>query len=343
MAIRNDDYDDFDDFDDYDDTITQDIDDYSEDNYSDSFDEDQYSSEDVDPVIQELLRSRGIDDSSKIKFENEDGDIEEHDWNSLSNEDKLGILQSQEDYNSYEPEEGLDDDEIQLINSIRSSKMTPAEYMNYMQQTGVNNYIKNQDINQQQYQVDEIDDNTLYLLDIMARVGDNVYSDEELEEMLTNAQSNPQAFQKQMNAIRNEYKQKEDENRNQMIYQQQQNQINQFNQFAEQVENEIRNLTEIGGYDINMSEDEMKEVYDFITEFDAAGVSVFGKALNDPKTLVNMAWWALNGEQMLKDINDYWTNEIKTISKAKKGNKVQIVNKSKNKKSDSFDDFDDDF
>lgn len=340
MAIGINDYDDFDE---YDDTITQDInDDFSEEDQFSEFHEDD--SNDIDPVIQELLRSKGINDSSKIKFENEDGDIEEHDWNSLTEEDKLGILQSGEDYDEYEPEEGLDNDEIQLINSIRSSKMTPSEYLNYVQRNGVNNYIQNQNINQFNYQVDDIDDNTLYVLDTLARVGENALTDAELEEMLVNAQSNPESFQKQINAIRNEYRQREDDNRRQIEYQQQQQQVSQFNQFAESIENEIRNFKDLGGYELNMSEDEMEEVYDFITGFDAAGVSVFGKALNNPETLVKMAWWALNGEQAIQDINDYWTNEIKNISKAKKGNKVQIATKPKNtKKSDSFDDFDDEF
>lgn len=341
MAIWNDDLID-DEFEEYDDTITQDITDSEDDIDEQSSFEDV---SDVDPIIKELLRSRGIENSSKIKFENEDGEIEEHTWDSLSDEDKLGILQSEENDN-YDPEEGLDDDEIDLINQIRSSKMTPSEYINYIQKTGVDQYVRNQTAPQEQYQVDDIDDNTLYIMDILARVGDDAMSDQELEDMLTNAQANPTSFKKQIDAIRAEYKHREDENRRQVMEVRQQQQIEQYNQFAESIEHEIRNFKEFGGYDIDMDESEMEEVYDFITGFDAAGISVLGKVLNDPKTLVKIGWWLLNGEQAMKDINDYWTNEIKTISKnaRKNDNKVQIVKKSNNnKKSDSFDDFDDEF
>lgn len=294
----------------------------------------------IDPIIQELLRAKGIEDINKIKFENEDGELEEHDWNSLSNEDKLGILQQEDTYN---PEEGLDDAEIELINAIRTSKMTPSEYLNYIQNTGIDNYINNQSLNQPQYRVDNIDDATLYVMDIIARLGEDAFTDDELKEMLENAQSNPESFAKQIKAIRNEYKIKEDQSQQQIKQAKQSQQIEQYNQFAESIENEIRNFTSIGGYDINMDESEMEEIYDFLTGFDAAGVSTFGKALNNPKLLVKMAWWALNGEQAIQDINDYWTNEIKNISRnlKKQNNQVQIVNK-KTKK-DSFDDFDDEF
>ena len=43
-------------------------------------------------VLEDFLKSRGIDDPSKIKFEDDNGNIEERDWNSLSKEEKFNIL-----------------------------------------------------------------------------------------------------------------------------------------------------------------------------------------------------------------------------------------------------------
>ena len=40
-----------------------------------------------DDFLTSLLKSRGIEDKSKIKFATEEGNIEEVDWDSLSNED----------------------------------------------------------------------------------------------------------------------------------------------------------------------------------------------------------------------------------------------------------------
>ena len=46
---------------------------------------------------------------------------------------------------------------------------------------------------------------------------------------------------------------------------------------------------------------------------DAAGTSILGKALNDPKVLVPAAWFALNGKQMIDDITDYFQKEITQV------------------------------
>jgi hypothetical protein len=88
------------------------------------------------------LADKGIEDKSSIKFENESGEIEEKNWDDLSNSEKLEILRT----NDSQPTSfysDLDDSELQLINSIRSSNMTPQEYMNYVQQTTIDNYINN--------------------------------------------------------------------------------------------------------------------------------------------------------------------------------------------------------
>jgi hypothetical protein len=76
-------------------------------------------------MVSYMLKSKGIDDRSKIKFEDEDGDIREISWDSLSNEDKLNILNSSDN----EQDSDLDDTEVELINAIRESGMTPAEYL----------------------------------------------------------------------------------------------------------------------------------------------------------------------------------------------------------------------
>ena len=74
--------------------------------------------------LEELLKTKGIEDINRIKFENEDGEIEEVSWDSLSNRDRLNIINSSSD-NSNE----LQDQEIYLINAIRESKLSPAEYI----------------------------------------------------------------------------------------------------------------------------------------------------------------------------------------------------------------------
>jgi hypothetical protein len=78
------------------------------------------------------LKTRGIDDPSRIKFEDDNGNIEERDWNTLSKEEQFNILNtplsfSRENEDNYT--EGLTEEEINLVNQIRQSNLSPSEYL----------------------------------------------------------------------------------------------------------------------------------------------------------------------------------------------------------------------
>lgn len=261
-----------------------------------------------DDIITTLLKSRGIENKSEIKFENEEGETEKVDWDSLDKETKLNILDSSaEDINT-----ALDDAEIQLINAIRSSQLSPSEFIQYMQQESITRYLQNNYSNDHIYRVDELSDDELFVTDFIARTG---VTEEEAFEALDRTKANEALFNKQMGAMRAEYQRSEDETIRYNELRRQEEAQAQFNLFAEGVRNEISDFTEFAGCDLNMDNEDMQELYDFITGFDAAGNSHFGKALNDPQTLVKMAWFALNGEQMIQDINEYYKKEIASVRK----------------------------
>ena len=260
-----------------------------------------------DDFLTSLLKSRGIEDKSKIKFATEEGDVEEVDWDSLSNEDKLNILSSSESA----PENGLDESEIQLINAIRNSGMSPSEYLQFIGNGEVERYIQNSQ--EPQYEIDEYSDDELFLMDFMSRMGE--VTEDEATEALERAKANEGLFKKQIEAIRNEYKQAEQENQMQAQLEQEQIAQQQYDQFSDQIVDEINNLTEIQGFELNMENDDMQELYDFITGYDAAGNNYLAKALSDPHILVKTAWLALNGDQMINDITSYFQKEIASVRK----------------------------
>lgn len=259
--------------------------------------------------ISALLQSKGIEDKSKIKFENEEGDVEEVDWDNLSNEDKLNILNSSTE--NTEPD--LDDTEIQLINTIRESGLSPSEYLQYVQQEGITNYMQNYNSQQNQYTVDQYSDDELFIADFISRMGD--VTEEEAQEALDKAKSNEALFKKQIGAIRNEYKTIEEENQKQLQIEQEQQAQEEYNEFANKIADQIGEFTELYGYDLNMEQDDMEQLFEFITGFDQAGNNYFSKALSDPKILVQTAWFALNGQQMLNDITEYFQKEITQVRK----------------------------
>lgn len=304
----------------------------------------QLVSSSPDDFIPELLKSRGIEDFTKIKFENENGEIEEVDWNTLDTKDKLNILNS----SVTNVEDSLDTSEIELINIIRESQLTPAEYIQYLQRTSVENYIQNEQGKNQVYSIDQYSDEELFVMDLISR-SDEITEEEALE-ALERAKSNETLFKKQMLATRNYYKQAEEESAQYTKLRQEQEAQDQFNQFAEKIENSILNFKSFSNGQISMSNEDMQDLYQFITGFDKAGNSWFGKALQDPDTVVRMAWFELNGEKMLQDITDYYEKEIanvrkesykKGLAESEKKNKPTVAYKPKTVVSQTYDDLDD--
>ena len=306
----------------------------------------EVSDSEEEDFLTSLLESRGIKDKSKIKFANEEGEIEEVDWDSLDTKNKLNILRSSE----RSPEEGLDESEIQLINAIRNSGMNPSEYLNYIGNGEVQRYIQNSQ--EPHYEIDQYSDEELFLMDFMSRMGE--VTEDEATEALERAKANESLFKKQVDAIRNEYKQAEQENQMQAQLEQEQIAQQQYEQFSDQIVDEINNLKEIQGFELNMENNDMQELYDFITGQDAAGNNYLAKALSDPRILVKTAWLALNGDQMINDITNYFQKEIASVRKEsyKKGvddtqkkinkpNNVIYKEKSRNSKNNDFDDLDD--
>ena len=302
--------------------------------------------EEDDDFLTSFLKSRGIEDKSKIKFENEEGSVEEVDWDSLSNEDKLNILKSSEET----PEDGLDDTEIQLINEIRNSGMTPAEYLEYVGKGIIERYIQN--TQEPKYEIDQYSDDELFLMDFMSRMGE--VTQDEATEALERAKANESLYKKQVEAIRNEYRQAEKEN--QMYAQMEQDNAakQQFEQFSNQIVDAINDLTEIQSFDLNMNDEDKQTLYDFITGQDAAGNNYLAKALSDPKILTKTAWLVLNGDQMVDDIADYFKKEIADVreksykkgaedahKKVDKSNNVVFKDKPKSQQQEVFSDLDD--
>lgn len=277
---------------------------------------------DTDPVITKVLQSKGIKDQNDIKFQNDAGELESKKWSDLTDDEKINILSTQ-DQTTNIPD--LDDSEIALLNDIRSRNLTPEQYLQQVIQA---NQIQ-QPAQEPIYQVDGISDDELYMLDLKSRTPD--VTDEELLQFLEQAKQNDQFYKKQIQGIRQEYKQLEDQRiKDQQAIEQQQQQDS-YNQFANTIINSINGLTEVGGLDIELDDEDKQELADFILGYDSQQHSNLDKALRDPETLTKMSWFALKGIDTIDGMVDYFKNEIKNVREnsyrqgmldAQKGNKI---------------------
>lgn len=333
----------------YDDDVIEnnniDLDGQQEEDYEQVTEEVTQQEEEKD-IVKELLKLQGIEDPSSINFENEDGSIEKLNWSDLTLEEQLNILNTKDSkpVENINPEFG--DDFLSLAQELRDNNMSVDDFVNYIKNQGAQEY---QTSLQPNYEVDNISDDELFKIDLKNRIPDITI--EQLEGALEQAKTNEELYQKQVNGIRDEYKQFEDEQnaQNEAISAEEQQQ--RYNEFANTIAQSIDSLESINGIDVELEDEDKMELAHFILGQDAAGVSNLGKALNDPETLVKVAWFALKGADAIDSITEYFKNEITKVRESsyqkgledadkKKSPRVAITKDKEQKKYVSIDDLD---
>lgn len=274
--------------------------------------EPQEPNDDFD-LTRELLTRQGISDMNKIKFEDESGAVVEKAWDTLSNDEKLMILSHQED-----PDTSLDDAEIELINQIRESGMTPDQYIQSLQVSEPPTPT---------YEVDGMSDDELFCLDLLDKIGADNITDEELQQALENAKSNEALYNKQVASLRVYYKDLEEKRQQQLELEKQEEAEQQFNAFANNIVESIRNFNSFEDTPVELSQDEMEDLANYILTRDASGYSEFGRLLNDPAQFTRAAFWMLKGPEILNEMQKqikeaYLRGYNETHKPANKTNKV---------------------
>lgn len=263
-------------------------------------------------IIIDLLKSKNINPEA-IKFVDDKGVTSEKHFNDLTREEQLEIL----NYDNERDDYNMEDDEINLINQIRNSKLSVNEYMQQVQNQAVNSYINNNSTdNTTRYSIDDLEDDELFLADL--KTIDPELSEEDALQILESEKKNPKLYSYKINNLRNTYKAKEDA----IKTAEQEEQTRKYEEaqkaFEQTIVEAIQDMDSIDlGEDdaLVLSEDDANMLASFILDSDEAGVRYIAKALNDPKTLTQMAWFALKGQETLKTISDYYKQEIAKVSK----------------------------
>lgn len=284
--------------------------------------------EDID-LTSEILRIKGISNPDKIKFEDETGAVIERSWNNLTKEEQINILAGNDSNIEFQ----LDNDEIDLLNAIRSSGMNVNDYLNHIIQSQTQPQ-------KQQYKIDDLSDDDLYVLDILEKVGSDNVTDEELTEALENAKQNELLFKKTVEGLRSQYIQLEKDKEMEEANKQQAAMQQQYNAFASSIANEIRGLNQFVGQDLELSDNDMNELYTFMLQLDESGYSQLGKALSNPALLTRAAFWLLNEdkitEELTKQMQDTYIRGYENAKKDMQGKSKLVFNKSTETKQDDW-------
>lgn len=274
--------------------------------------------EEDDNAIYQFLKERGISDPNKIQFENEDGEIEEYSFNSLDKETQLNMLKELTD-------PGLSDHEKEVITYLRQNQVTLPQVVDYFAEQRLQEYLaQNPEAKHQQvYTVDDYTDDELYLADMKYKYPG--FSDEELVQKLNIAKSEEELYNKEVAALREAYKQAEDRDREYAAQREKQEYEDMRNNLAQAAVNfkEISlDSSDPESDALEIEDSDRREILSYLLDQDKDGKSRFVRDLENPSSLIKLAYYMLKGDETLSGVTQYWKdtlkNDRKEIAKLKK-------------------------
>lgn len=261
--------------------------------------------------VENYLRSSGIKSLDAIKFEDEDGKIINKSFQDLTDEEKLNIIKG----NDLEDE--LDDDEINLLNTLRSNNIKASQLEEYYAAKYQQTHQDNEPT--YSYKVDDITDDELFLMDLKSRFP--TATDEELLTMFEANRKEESLYNKAVEDLRNYYRNQEDKYlQAEKLERERQYQEEEYN-FQTSVQNSLLNLNNIS--EIDLEDQDKQQIWDTLTQVDQDGERMITKLLKDPDNLVKAAWFILQGEQSMNAMADYYKQEITNSRKSRSQNNPQ--------------------
>lgn len=270
---------------------------------SDFFNDESNQNLNIDPIVEELLKIKGISDG-KVKIINEDNKQEEVLFSNLSKEEQITILNDE----TYSDNYGLDDSEIEFINEIRKNKVSINQYLDNYKNNIINSIPKEEQ--EQNYDIDNYDDNELFLLDLKNKYD---LTDEELLKELEKELEDDTLFKKKVDILRKEYKKLEDEYTQIQQLEQEEKQKEEYQNFSQNMVNIAVATPEF--YGIELEDNEKEEVLSFLLDVDEQGVSKFSQTINDPKKLYEAAWFLRYGKESFDALKNAYESEINKLKR----------------------------
>jgi len=275
------------------------------------FGDDESFNEGSNSVLNEYLKSRGLEDY-KVTILDDNQDEKEVDFYELSKSEQLEILNS---ISQNENDSDLDDGEVNLLNHLRSNNLSVNDFLESYKQS----IIEELGIEPtQNYDIDAYDDQELFLLDLKNKYD---LTDEQLVKELEKELQDEDIFKTKVDVLREEYKQLEDQyNQNQQIEFENQKQ-EQYDQFSDTMVNIALQTPQF--YGIELEDNEKNEVLSFLLDLDENGTSDFYKTLNDPKKMYEAAWFLRYGKESFDALKNAYESEITRLTKQDKPGAVR--------------------
>lgn len=271
-------------------------------------------------ALYSFLQTRGVKDPTKLVFNNEDGSTEEVDFGTLSLEEQLDILQQVTD-------PGLTKDEIDTVNYLRKNHMSLSQIMEAHAQQKLDAYLNEhpEAVHQKIYTIDDYSNDDLYIVDLKSRYPD--FTDEEILSKLDEAKKNEDLFAKETEILRNTYKAQEDQaeaDRVQLEQQQAEDLRNNLMEAANNFNEVQLDYTDAESDSLVIEDADKRQMISYILDQDADGKSQLVKDLEDPNTLIELAWLRTQGAEVLSSVTKYWKETLAASRAENKKLQAQI-------------------
>lgn len=285
------------------------IEDQEDEDFEDEEDEESEDQEDEteeqDDLITSILKSKGIDNPEKIKYEDETGEIVEVNFYDLDKEEQLAILNSNDSDINY----GLSDHELEVVNYLRNNKVSFQDTIEYFSRQAIEDYIR--DSYNQGFSIDSFDDEELFKLDLKSQYED--LTEEEVQLQLEKELEHRELFDKKIKRIRQEYLEAEATQLEEQNRKEAEQREEEYSKLNDSLKSVATSVSDIGGLDL--SDEDKNEVLSFILDRDMNGVSDFIKLLDDSEQLFQLAWFALKGQEAFNTLHDYYKKQISVVRK----------------------------
>lgn len=237
----------------------------------------------------------------------------------LSSSEQAEILSSlvSESVPSIEEKYNLDEDEVNLLNTLRDSDMSSEEFINSLVAYRMQAVEAQRELSTTNYET--VSDDGIFVKNLQDSYPD--ITDEEIAEELTKAKSLT-SYAATADAMRQLYSSQQAEENNQILFEN--NRI--FNQELEAQRHEIvetvEDINDIGGANITS---EMKEylLHDIMELNENKDPILMEKLFGSPEAMFKANWFLNYGESYMTETNNYWKNEV---SKARKEGYLQATN-----------------
>ncbi len=266
-------------------------------------------------LIYDVLKARGFNPDS-IKFEKEDGEIEEFKFSELSKEDQLSLLSAEDDEDN---ESVYTNDELEAIEFLRENNMTISELAQAIRQKTIDELQNSEPV----YSVDDFTDDELFVADFRNKYGDD-FTDDELLVELEKAKENEDLYSKKMNKLRSDYKAYEDAEKEEAVLKEKEEQEKSYNEYLSNMVNIAKSINDMHDT-AELDDSDKTDILDFIFNEDGNGKTPLQKAFDDPETLFKAAWYIKHGDDVFKELHKYYQGEIAKLSKNNKPKAVETV------------------